>query len=122
MKKTFVVVLLFFKVIFLTLGGKTVEAMEENIIKINPDDNVLVVFSTEDWEIDENIRHLDLSIGHFANNIEYKNVHEVEQSDLEDKTHLFYYAIPKRNFLQLFLKRFPHLKVRSWRLVIISIN
>lgn len=37
-------VLLFFTVILLSFGGKTVEAMDENIIKINPDANVLVVF------------------------------------------------------------------------------
>src|SRR5699024_11851795 len=44
------------------------------------------------WEVDENIRLLDLSIGHFSNNIEYKNVHLLEQADLKDKTHLFYYG------------------------------
>ena len=91
MKKIFGAVLFFFTVILLTTTGKTVGAMEEDIIKINPDANVLVVFSTEDWEIDENIRLLDLSIGHFADKIEYKNIHYLEKNDLEDKTHLFYY-------------------------------
>lgn len=92
MKTIFVAVLFFFKVILLTIGGDTVKAAEEDIIKVNPDAEVLVVFSTEHWVVDENIRLLDLSIGHFSNNIEYKNVHEVEPSDLEDKTHLFYYG------------------------------
>lgn len=85
-------VLLFFTVILLSFGGKTVEAMDENIIKINPDANVLVVFSTENWEIDENIRLLDLKIGHFSDKVEYKNVHNLEETDLTDKTHLFYYG------------------------------
>lgn len=92
MKKIFGAVLFFFTVILLTTTGKTVGAMEEDIIKINPDANVLVVFSTEDWEIDENIRLLDLSIGHFSDKIEYKNIHYLEKNDLEDKTHLFYYG------------------------------
>src|SRR5699024_12203571 len=92
MKTRFVTILIFFKVILLAIGGRTVKAMEEDIVKINPDTNVLVVYSTEHWEVDENIRLLDLSIGHFSNNIEYTNIHNLEQSDLEDKTHLFYYG------------------------------
>ena len=63
------------------IGGKTVNAVEEDIVKINPDVHVLVIYSTENWEVDENIRLLDLSIGHFTNNIEYKNVHHLEQED-----------------------------------------
>lgn len=92
MKKLFVAVLFFFNVVVLTSGGNTVKAIEEDIVKINPDADVLVVFSTEHWVVDENIRLLDLSIGHFSDHIEYKNVHEVEPSDVEDKTHLFYYG------------------------------
>ena len=92
MRIKFVTILIFFKVILLAIGGRTVKAMEEDIVKINPDTNVLVVYSTEHWEVDENIRLLDLSIGHFSNNTEYINVHNLEQSDLEDKTHLFYYG------------------------------
>ena len=42
--------------------------------------------------MDENIRLLDLSIGHFTNNIEYKNVHHLEQEDLEDKTSLLLWS------------------------------
>ena len=92
MKTKLVATLIFFKMIFLVIGGKTVNAVEEDIVKINPDVHVLVIYSTENWEVDENIRLLDLSIGHFTNNIEYKNVHHLEQEDLEDKTHLFYYG------------------------------
>src|SRR5699024_6482777 len=92
MKTKWVATLIFLKMILLVIGGKTVHAIEEDIVKINPDVNVLVVYSTENWEVDENIRLLDLSIGHFSNNIEYKNVHLLEQEDLEDKTHLFYYG------------------------------
>lgn len=92
MKKKFGTIVFFFMVILLAVGGKTVQAKEESITKINPDTKVLVVFSTEDWEMDENIRLLDLKIGHFSDTIEYKNVHEVEKNDIEEKTHLFYYG------------------------------
>src|SRR5699024_4689724 len=88
MKTKLVAALIFLNMILLAIGGKTVHAIEEDIVKINPDTNVLVIYSTENWEVDENIRLLDLSIGHFSNNIEYKNVHHLEQEDLEDKTHL----------------------------------
>lgn len=92
MKKLCGTFLLFLMGILLLVNGKTAEAMEDNLININPDTNVLVVFSTEDWEMDENIRLLDLSIGHFSDNIEYKNIHLLELADLDDKTHLFYYG------------------------------
>ena len=92
MQKKIVSILIFFQVIMLAMGGKTVNAVEEDMIKVDPEAEVLVVYSTEDEGVDENIRLLDLSIGHFANDIEYINVHDVEKSDLEDKTHLFYYG------------------------------
>lgn len=92
MRKKIIAVLILLMVILLGLGGRTVNALEEEIVKINLDTNVLVVYSTEHWEVDENIRMLDLSVGHFSNNIEYINVHHLEQEDLEDKTHLFYYG------------------------------
>ena len=98
MRKKIIAVLILLMVILLGLGGRTVNALEEEIVKINPDTNVLVVCSTEHWEVDENIRMLDLSVGHFSNNIEYINVHHLEQEDLEDKTHLFYYGHIKEKF------------------------
>lgn len=107
MRIKFVTILIFFKVILLAIGGRTVKAMEEDIVKINPDTNVLVVYSTEHWEVDENIRLLDLSIGHFSNNIEYINVHNLEQSDLEDKTHLFYYGHIKEELPPTFSEAIP---------------
>src|SRR5699024_5335360 len=98
MRKKIIAVLILLMVILLGLGGRTVNALEEEIVKINLDTNVLVVYSTEHWEVDENICMLDLSVGHFSNNIEYINVHHLEQEDIEDKTHLFYYGHIKETF------------------------
>lgn len=97
MKKNLVAILVVFKVILLAVGGKPVQAVEEDIVKINPEHNVLVVYSSEHWQMDENIRLLNLSIGHFSNNVEYRNVNYLEESDLKDRTHLFYYGHIKEN-------------------------
>lgn len=92
MKKKIVGVVLFLKLILLLVGVKAVHAAEEDIIMIDPEIETMVIFSTEDWSMDENIRLLDLSLGHFSKNIEYKNVNLVEEKDLDDKTHLVYYG------------------------------
>lgn len=92
MKKILKSILVFSMMMLLTIDGKIVGAMEGSITKIDPNANVLVIFSTEDWEIDENIRLLDLTIGHFSDNVEYINVHNLEETDIEEKTHLFYYG------------------------------
>lgn len=92
MKRKFVTVLILLNTLFLLLGAKTVYAIEEEVMKVDPEVNVLVLFSTEHWEVDENIRLLDLSIGHFTNEIEYRNVHDLDQLAIEEKTHLFYYG------------------------------
>lgn len=101
MWKKYGTILFFLMMISILVGGKTVNAMEESILKINPDANVMVLYSTEDWEVDENIRLLDLKIGHFSDTIQYKNVHELETDDLNDKTHLFYYGHVKEKLLPI---------------------
>jgi len=68
------------------------DAIEENVTKIDPNTNVLVVYSSEKGEMDEHQRLLDLSLGHFSENIEYKSSEAVELGDLADQTHLIYYG------------------------------
>lgn len=82
----------FFVFAFLLGGGGTVQAVEEDVEKIDPDINILVVFSSENGSTDEHQRLLDLSLGHFSENIDYRSVEDVEQSDLEGQTHLLYYG------------------------------
>lgn len=87
-----VIVFFLCSLIVLLTGVKTVKAIEEEIIKVDAERNVLVLYSTEFWEMDENTRLLDLTIGHFTNQIEYRNVHDLEGIELDEKTHLFYYG------------------------------
>lgn len=53
---------------------------------------VLVIYSSENGEIDEYQRTLDLLIGHFTTNITFKSSQEVTKADLTGVTHLFYYG------------------------------
>jgi uncharacterized protein YdaL len=71
---------------------ETVDAIEENVTKVDPNTKVLVVYSSEKGEMDEHQRLLDLSLGHFSENIEYESSEAVELEDLADQTHLIYYG------------------------------
>lgn len=67
--------------------------------------NVLVVFSSQNDEIDEHQRILDMLLGGFTDNIVFKASSQVVKNDLEEVTHLFYYGqqrevLPK-NFLEI---------------------
>lgn len=53
---------------------------------------VLVIYTTEDGEINENQRYLDLLIGHFTTDIKFISSEQVEKNDLISVTHLFYYG------------------------------
>ncbi|QQK81434.1 DUF2334 domain-containing protein [Salicibibacter cibi] len=67
-------------------------AIEAEIEKIDPETNIIVLFSSEDGSAGEHQRLLDMSLGHFSNNITFKNTKDVEPEDLNGKTHLFYYG------------------------------
>ena len=56
------------------------------------DINVLIVFSSEDEEISENERLLDMFISHFTSSIASVNSNEVDAADFSEITHLFYYG------------------------------
>lgn len=59
---------------------------------INDEPKVLVIYTTEDGEINENQRYLDLLIGHFTTDIKFISSEQVEKNDLISVTHLFYYG------------------------------
>ncbi|GGM39820.1 hypothetical protein GCM10011351_27450 [Paraliobacillus quinghaiensis] len=56
------------------------------------DINVLIVSSSENKEISENERLLDMFISHFTSSISFVNSTEVDSSDFSKVTHLFYYG------------------------------
>ncbi|MCC5909620.1 MAG: hypothetical protein JJT76_04185, partial [Clostridiaceae bacterium] len=66
--------------------------------------NVLVIFSSKNNEIDEHQRMLDMLLGHFTDNIVFKASSQVEEKDLEEVTHLFYYGQQKEVLPQTFLQ------------------
>ncbi|GAA0308469.1 uncharacterized protein YdaL [Gracilibacillus halotolerans] len=75
-----------FATLFMILTNfSTVTAKEE-------DPNVLVIYTTEDGEINDNQRYLDLLIGHFTQNIRFVSSDEVTKRDLRSVTHIFYYG------------------------------
>ena len=53
---------------------------------------VLVIHTTKDGQINEELRYLDLLLGHFSSNIRFISSDEVEKSDLESVSHLFYFG------------------------------
>lgn len=63
--------------------------------KLSPHDDeiyVLVIYSTETGDVDAQQRLLDMLVGHFTQNIEFKHTSEVKPEDLSRITHLFYYG------------------------------
>lgn len=53
---------------------------------------VLVIYTTMNGEINDELRYLDLLLGHFTSNIRFISSEDVQQNDLEAVTHLFYYG------------------------------
>lgn len=74
------------------LDEESVNAVTAELEKIDAETQVLVIFSSEDEKVGEQQRLLDMSLGHFSNNIIFKHTEEVEQDDLDGVTHLFYYG------------------------------
>lgn len=56
------------------------------------DPKVLVIFSSQDNQVDEHQRLLDMLISHFTEDISFKSSTEVEAGDMKGVTHLFYYG------------------------------
>ncbi|WP_196493772.1 polysaccharide deacetylase family protein [Ornithinibacillus caprae] len=53
---------------------------------------VLVIYSSENGEVDEHQRLLDLLIGHFTSSITFVSSAEVKAKDVSEVTHLIYYG------------------------------
>ncbi|WP_010275231.1 polysaccharide deacetylase family protein [Paenibacillus senegalensis] len=53
---------------------------------------VMVVHSTESGEIDQNVRLLDIVLGHFADDLEFRGAADLQAEDLKNVTHLVYYG------------------------------
>ena len=62
------------------------QAVTESIPK------ALLIYSVKSGELDENVRDLDMLIGHFTTDITIVNSEEVRESDLKDVTHIFYFG------------------------------
>lgn len=92
MNRRLIVILIFSLFSFLINSGESAHAVEENLLKIDPDIKTLVIFTSESGEMDEHQRLLDLALGHFTENITYKSSEEITPNDLEGKTHLVYYG------------------------------
>ncbi len=92
---------LLYTVIFITFllvyNESNVKAIEANIEKMHPDIHILVIFSSDDGNIDENQRVLDMALGHFSGNISFVNSENFEETDLNEVTHLVYYGETEEN-------------------------
>lgn len=67
---------------------------------------VLVIYTTKEGEVDDNVRNLDMLIGRFTKDITLISSADVQKRDLQDVTHLFYFGeidvlLPNK-FLNLF--------------------
>ncbi len=85
--------ILFIITIIFLLAGSNVMAAEKTKKEVP---KVLVVFSSENGEIDQHQRTLDMLLGRFAEDIVFKSVSQVEKKDFEAITHLFYYGQQKK--------------------------
>ena len=90
----FIIAMLFFSY------GASVSAESEGNHK------VLVIYSSEDGEVDEYQRTLDMIIGHFTSDITFKSSDEVKKIDLAEVTHLFYFGQVAKKMPASFSKLF----------------
>ncbi|MFC7063700.1 DUF2334 domain-containing protein [Halobacillus seohaensis] len=72
--------------------GKNDANASEALELENPEASALVIFSSIDDEVGHSERLLDMAIGHFTDDITIKSDSQVTMEDVEDVTHLFYYA------------------------------
>ncbi|MBF0705438.1 polysaccharide deacetylase family protein [Alkalihalobacillus hwajinpoensis] len=71
-----------------------VRADEDDEVVSNP--TVLIIYSSKQGEISENIRLLDIIVGHYTSDITVKEDSEVTKGDLIGVTHLLYYGEVKK--------------------------
>ncbi|WP_176222273.1 polysaccharide deacetylase family protein [Tuberibacillus sp. Marseille-P3662] len=67
-----------------------------------PHTHILVVYSTEDGQVNSNVRRLEMLLGHFTTHIVIKSAKEVNKEDFSDITALFYYGGVEANLSQHF--------------------
>lgn len=67
-------------------------------------EKVLVVYTTEGDEMSEDVRMLDLVLGHFRPNLSYVNDAALSASDLEGVGHLVYYGVSAKKLSNESLK------------------
>lgn len=60
--------------------------------ELDNEPEVLVIYTTEDGEITQGQRYLDLLIGHYTTDIRFVSSDDVKKSDLLSVTHLFYFG------------------------------
>lgn len=74
-------------VFFIIMQNTSVTAAKE--VK---EPKVLVIYTTQDGEMNEEQRYLDLLISHFTSDIRFISSDAVEKNDLTETTHLFYFG------------------------------
>ena len=72
--------------------SKQAQATSLDIDVVNKENQLLVVYDSRNGMIDEEHRMLDMVLGHFAETIEFVNSKELENSNIEGKTHLIYFG------------------------------
>lgn len=70
--------------------------------------NVLVVYTNSQEQIDENVRNLDVLLGHFTTKINFISDKQVREEDIKGVTHLFYYGISQQKVNPNFIKLINH--------------
>ncbi|WP_099159151.1 polysaccharide deacetylase family protein [Virgibacillus ndiopensis] len=89
-KKRLPQILMLVGILFMTLFTNGIQVDAENSAGNDP--KVLVVYSSQSGEVNDNVRMLDLLTGHFTMNITFINTSEIEENDLKNVTHLFYFG------------------------------
>ncbi|MFZ0477091.1 MAG: hypothetical protein WAM18_16620, partial [Halobacillus sp.] len=68
------------------------------------DPKVLIVYPSDQKEINEQQRILDMLISHFTTDIDFKQPDEIEENDLEIYSHVFYQGTEKEDLPKGFQK------------------
>lgn len=72
--------------------SKHAQATSLEVDAINSNNHVLVIYDSRDGQLNEEHRMLDMGLGHFAEDIQFVNSKELQESDIEGKTHLVYFG------------------------------
>lgn len=98
--KSFKLMIMIVLALMLSAPPLNAHAQAQNSTSKNP--KILVVYSTKNGQINEDVRSLEMLVNHFSTNTAFKNVKQVQKSDFNGVQYLFYFGGVQQSLLASF--------------------